>query len=127
MSAAIRVYQEDGFTMVDIKDGTIVDMAQELSIYRQRQALFKQHQQHKQLAIYVGRIDGLDFSASRYACGDDFAAITAAKAMVLDNTLNRTFANIMLKMNRPAFPVYICASLQQARQRPSQHHNAEHA
>ncbi len=125
MSAAIRVYQEDSFTMVDIKDGTVIDMAQELSIYRQRQVLYQQQVQRKQLAIYMGRIEALDFAASRYACGEDFAVITQAKAMVLDNTLNRTFANMMLKMNRPAFPVYICASVQQARQRLSQHLNPE--
>ena len=116
MSAAIRVYQEDGFTMVDIKDGTVMDMAQELSIYRQRHAIYTQRQKRKQLAIYIGRIGGLDFGASRYACGKDFASITEAKVLVLENLLNRTFANIMLKMNKPAFPVYICNSIHQARE-----------
>lgn len=115
MSGAIRVHQDGDFTIVDIKDGTTVDMAQELSIYRQRHALFGQHHQRKQLAIYTGRIEGLDFAASRFACGDDFAEITEAKVLVLENALNHTFANMMLKMNKPAFPVYICGSVDQAR------------
>lgn len=127
MSAAIKVYQEDIFTIVDIKDGTVVDMAQELSIYRQRHAIFTQQQHRKQLAIYVGRIGGLDFGASRYACGEDFAAITEAKVLVLENLLNRTFANIMLKMNQPGFPVYICSSIQQARQLLTKNHTTEHS
>lgn len=115
MSAAVKVYQEDGFTMVDIKNGTMVDMALELSIYRQRHTLFGQHHQEKQLAIYFGRIEGLDFGASRYACGADFASITEAKVLVLESALNRTYANMMLQMNKPAFPIYTCTSIKQAR------------
>lgn len=60
MKSAARVYQDGPFVMVDIKNDTQVDMALELSIYRQRLALYKRHQQRKQLAIYVGRIQGLD-------------------------------------------------------------------
>ena len=127
MSGAIRLYHDDIFTMVDIKDGTMIDMAQELSIFRQRQALFWQHRHQKQLAIYVGRIDGPDFSASKFACGDDFAALTCAKALVLENTLNHTYANMMLKMNKPAFPVYICNSVKQAQQILRTHHRSEPA
>lgn len=127
MSGAIRVYQDDIFTMVDIKDGTMMDMPQELSIYRQRQALFWQQGHRKQLAIYVGRIEGLDFGASRFACGQDFAAMTNAKALVLENTLNHTYANMMLKMNKPDFPVYICNSVQHAREILSSKHSREHA
>ncbi len=114
MKSAARVYQDGPFVMVDIKNDTQVDMALELSIYRQRLALYKRHQQRKQLAIYVGRIQGLDFNASRYACGKDFAEITEAKVLVLQNGLNRTFANMMLKLNQPQFPVYICDSVKQA-------------
>ena len=116
MKSAARVYQDGHFVMVDIKNDTQVDMALELSIYRQRLALFQRQPQRKQLAIYVGRIKGLDFNASRYACGKGFAEITEAKVLVLQNVLNRTFANMMLKLNQPQFPVYICDSVKQAQQ-----------
>lgn len=125
MSAAIKVYQDDLFTMVDIKDGTVMDMPQELSIYRKRHALYRLREKRKQLAIYFGRIQALDFGASRFACGADFEEITEAKVLVVDNALNRTFANMMLKMNRPNFPVYICASIQQARELLFRHHYPE--
>ena len=125
MSGAAKVYQDDAFTVVQIKDGTHVDKALELSIYRQRHALFVQHRRKKQLAIYVGRIEGLDFGASRFACGSEFADITEAKVLVLDSTLNRTYANIMLKMNKPDFPVYTCSSVNQAKQLLRERHIRE--
>jgi hypothetical protein len=73
---AVTVSQDGPFTLVDLKNGTLVDMRVELSIYRQRLTLFNMNRQRKQLAIYLGRIRGLDFTAARYACGEDFEQIT---------------------------------------------------
>mgnify|MGYP001165079491 FL=1 len=113
--SAVNVSQDGPFTMVDLKNGTQVDMRVELSIYRQRLTLFNMNRQRKQLAIYVGRIRGLDFTAARYACGEDFEQITEAKVLVLESVLNRTFANMMLTLNKPQFPVYVCGSVSQAK------------
>ncbi|MCG8393755.1 MAG: hypothetical protein MI745_11795 [Pseudomonadales bacterium] len=123
--AAVTVSQDGPFTLVDIKHGTQIDMRTELSIYRQRLNLFNRHKQRKQLAIYVGRIKGLDFSAARFACGEDFAVITEAKVLVLESVLNRTYANMMLKLNKPDFPVYICGSVAQAKEHLMAHHPRE--
>ena len=112
---AVTVSQDGPFTLVDLKNGTLVDMRVELSIYRQRLTLFNMNRQRKQLAIYLGRIRGLDFTAARYACGEDFEQITEAKVLVLENMLNRTFANMMLTLNKPQFPVHVCGSLSQAK------------
>lgn len=112
---AVNVAQDGPFTMVELKHGTQVDMRVELSIYRQRLTLFNMQRQRKQLAIYVGRIRGLDFTAARYACGEDFEQITEAKVLVLESVLNRTFANMMLSLNKPQFPVYVCGSVAQAK------------
>ena len=35
--------------------------------------------------------------------------------LVLESILNRTFANMMLTLNKPQFPVYVCASLAEAK------------
>ena len=34
---------------------------------------------------------------------------------MLESVLNRTFANMMLTLNKPQFPVYVCGSLAQAK------------
>lgn len=123
--SAVTVTQDEPFTLVELKKDTQVDMRVQLSIYRQRLRLFNQHQQRKQLTIYVGHIKGLDYTAARYSCGEDFAQITEAKAMVLESILNRTYANMMLKLNKPAFPVYICGSVNQAKECLLKHHPQE--
>ncbi|MEQ3637624.1 hypothetical protein [Alcanivorax sp.] len=123
--SAVTVTQDGPFTLVELKKGIQVDMRVQLSIYRQRLRLFTHHQQRQQLTIYVGHIDGLDYTAARYSCGENFAQITQAKAMVLESILNRTFANMMLKLNKPAFPVYICGTIAQAKECLLKHHPQE--
>lgn len=120
--AAVTVTQEGPYTLVSLKHGTLVDMRTEKSIFRQRYELFLQAGRRQQLAIYHGRIKGLDFGAARYACGEDFAHITRAKVLVLETMLNRTFANLMLKLNRPQFPVHVCVSVNQARELLDRHY-----
>ncbi|CUR46389.1 hypothetical protein BN2364_1948 [Alloalcanivorax xenomutans] len=114
---SLTVRQDGPLTLVELPDGIDVDPAVQWRIYRQRLALFHTHGELRQRVIYYGNIGSLDMRAARFACGADFARITAHKVIVLESTLNRTFAHMMLTLNKPAFTVSTALSLEQARTR----------
>ncbi|EKF74847.1 hypothetical protein A11A3_06430 [Alcanivorax hongdengensis A-11-3] len=111
----VNVWQDGAFTIVSIRHGTAIDIPVEQNILRQRMALFLKHKQRKQHVIYTGRIASLNMLAARFACSEEFASITQAKVLVIENVLNRTFMNMMLRLNKPAFPVMATASVEQAK------------
>ncbi|AFT70917.1 hypothetical protein B5T_02647 [Alloalcanivorax dieselolei B5] len=114
---SLTVRQDGPLTLVELPDGIDVDPAVQWRIYRQRLALFHMHGERRQHVIYRGNIGSLDMRAARFACGNDFARITAHKVIVLESALNRTFAHMMLTLNKPAFTVSTALSLEQARTR----------
>ncbi|KAF0802453.1 hypothetical protein A6D6_04032 [Alcanivorax xiamenensis] len=114
---SLTVRQDGPLTLVELPDGLDVDPAVQWRIYRQRLALFHAHGDQPQRVIYQGNIGSLDMRAARFACGHEFARITAHKVIVLEGALNRTFAHMMLTLNKPAFTVTTALSFEQARTR----------
>ncbi|MFZ5723342.1 MAG: hypothetical protein ACOY33_06740 [Pseudomonadota bacterium] len=113
---ATRVWEEDGFLIIEYPPGARVDLSIAHSTFRRRRELMAAAGKRRQrIIIHGSRIVSFDYDAYRFSASREVSETVIAAALVCSSALERYMSSLFVNMWKPQYPVRVFDDMASAR------------